>query len=87
MYKFYVLLNNCKQNITSLSLLVGTTVREQSEESKKTVLDQTTNLVVFRLHMLLLSSLILAAVIWSRGYKTFFMVNSAEHEISTAHKN
>ena len=22
-----------------------------------------------------------------RGYKTFFMLNSAEHEISTAHKN
>ena len=23
---------------------------------------------------------------WSRGYKTFFMLNSAEHEILTAHK-
>ena len=22
-----------------------------------------------------------------RGYKTFFMLNSTEHEISTAHKN
>ena len=25
--------------------------------------------------------------IWPRGYKTFFVLNSAEHEISTAHKN
>ena len=25
--------------------------------------------------------------IWLRGYKTFFVLNSAEHEISTAHKN
>ena len=24
--------------------------------------------------------------IWSRGYKTFFKLSSAEHEISTAHK-
>ena len=24
---------------------------------------------------------------WPRGYKTFLMLNSAEHEISTAHKN
>ena len=24
---------------------------------------------------------------WPRGYKTFSMLNSAEHEISTAHKN
>ena len=24
---------------------------------------------------------------WSRVYKTFFMLNSTEHEISTAHKN
>ena len=24
---------------------------------------------------------------WPRGYKTFFMLNSTEHEISTAHKN
>ena len=23
---------------------------------------------------------------WPRGYKTFFMLNSTEHEISTAHK-
>ena len=23
----------------------------------------------------------------ARGYKTFFMLNSTEHEISTAHKN
>ena len=23
---------------------------------------------------------------WPRGYKTFFMLNSAEHEIYTAHK-
>ena len=23
---------------------------------------------------------------WSRGYKTFFMLNSAEHEILTGHK-
>ena len=23
---------------------------------------------------------------WSQGYKTFFMLNSAEHEISSAHK-
>ena len=23
----------------------------------------------------------------ARGYKTFFMLNSAEHKISTAHKN
>ena len=26
-------------------------------------------------------------VIWPRGYKTFFMLISTEHEISTAHKN
>ena len=25
-------------------------------------------------------------VIWARGYKTFFMLNSAEHEIFPAHK-
>ena len=25
--------------------------------------------------------------IWSRGYKTFFMLNSTEHEIPTAHNN
>ena len=24
--------------------------------------------------------------IWLQGYKTFFMLNSTEHEISTAHK-
>ena len=24
---------------------------------------------------------------WPRGYKTFFMLHSTEHEISTAHKN
>ena len=24
--------------------------------------------------------------LWPRGYKTFFMLNSTEHEISTAHK-
>ena len=24
--------------------------------------------------------------IWPRGYKTVFMLNSTEHEISTAHK-
>ena len=24
--------------------------------------------------------------IWTRGYKTFFMLNSAEHEIYPAHK-
>ena len=24
---------------------------------------------------------------WRQGYKTFFMLNSTEHEISTAHKN
>ena len=24
---------------------------------------------------------------WSRGYKKNFMLNSAEHEISTAHQN
>ena len=24
---------------------------------------------------------------WPRGYKTFFMLNPTEHEISTAHKN
>ena len=24
---------------------------------------------------------------WPRGYKTFFVLNSTEHEISTAHKN
>ena len=24
---------------------------------------------------------------WARGYKTFFMLNSIEHEILTAHKN
>ena len=25
--------------------------------------------------------------IWSRGYKTLFMLNSTEHDISTAHKS
>ena len=25
-------------------------------------------------------------LVWPRGYKTFLMLNSAEHEISTAHK-
>ena len=24
---------------------------------------------------------------WPRGYKTFFMLNSTEHEISLGHKN
>ena len=24
---------------------------------------------------------------WPRGYKTFFVLNSTEHEISSAHKN
>ena len=24
---------------------------------------------------------------WPRGYKTFFMLNSTEHEILTSHKN
>ena len=24
---------------------------------------------------------------WFRGYKTYFMLNSTEHEILTAHKN
>ena len=24
---------------------------------------------------------------WPRGYKTFFLLNSTEQEISTAHKN
>ena len=24
---------------------------------------------------------------WPRGYETFFILNSTEHEISTAHKN
>ena len=24
---------------------------------------------------------------WPRGYKTFFMLNSAEHEVSTAHNH
>ena len=27
-----------------------------------------------------------ACIAWPRGYKTFFMLNSAEHEISNAHK-
>ena len=26
-------------------------------------------------------------LIWPRGYKTYFMLNSTEQEISTAHKN
>ena len=26
-------------------------------------------------------------MIWPRGYKTFFMLNSTEHEISTARNN
>ena len=26
-------------------------------------------------------------MIWPRGYKTFFMLNSTEHKISTAHTN
>ena len=25
-------------------------------------------------------------LVWPRGYKTFFMLNSAEHEIFSAHK-
>ena len=33
------------------------------------------------------ASLLLSYVIRSRGYKTFFMLNSTEHKISTAHKN
>ena len=24
---------------------------------------------------------------WPRGYETFFMLNSTEHQLSTAHKN
>ena len=34
-------------------------------------------------------AVVLALVVtstWSRGYKTFFMLSSAEHKISTAHK-
>ena len=27
-----------------------------------------------------------SSLIWPRGYKTFFVLNSTEHEISTAHK-
>ena len=26
-------------------------------------------------------------IVWSLGYKTFFMLKSTEHRISTAHKN
>ena len=29
----------------------------------------------------------LSALIWSQGYKTFFMFNSAEHEICPANKS
>ena len=32
------------------------------------------------------SGLILFALTWPRGYKTFFMLNSIEHEIFSAHK-
>ena len=32
-------------------------------------------------------SLVLLSLIWPRGYKTFSMLNSTEHELSTAHKN
>ena len=31
--------------------------------------------------------LVIIAKPWPRGYKFFSMLNSAEHEISTAHKN
>ena len=31
-------------------------------------------------------SLFISGSIWSRGYKTFFMPNSTEHEILNAHK-
>ena len=30
---------------------------------------------------------ILKLILWSRGYETFFRLNSTEHEIKTAHKN
>ena len=30
---------------------------------------------------------LIPSLIWLRGYKTFFMLNSTEHELSTAHKN
>ena len=33
------------------------------------------------------SFLIIICDIWPRGYKTFSMLNSTEHELSTAHKN
>ena len=31
--------------------------------------------------------LVCCVQVWPRGYKTFFMLNSTEHEISNAHKN
>ena len=37
--------------------------------------------------MIVLVILPFDAIGWPRGYKTFFMLNSTEHEISTAHKN
>ena len=32
-----------------------------------------------------MDSQVISAEIWSRGYKTFFMLNSAEHKILNAH--
>ena len=67
-YTSPVLLNNCKQNIMSLSLLVGTTVI----------------LEILTCNLLICTSLLYQTRL--RGYNTFFMLNSTEHEISTAHK-
>ena len=43
--------------------------------------EQTVNVLTF------LSILNKILVIWARGYKTFFVLNSNEHGISTAHTN
>ena len=51
------------------------------------------NLKQRRSHLLALifctgySLILVVDKLWPRGYKTFFVLNSSEHKISTAHKN
>ena len=58
-------------------------------EVVKTAVRQAREANVFLVFVVLdnpLNKVRLLYAIWTRGYKTFFMLNSTEHEISTAHK-
>ena len=58
-------------------------------EVVKTAVRQAREANVFLVFVVLdnpLNKVRLLYVIWTRGYKTIFVLNSNEHEISTAHK-